>query len=154
GPRLSLNEGNFGTYCVIHSLDEIAAPLRYYLISQELLPRYRPTERPGYLEPAPKNWPGLVRLAPTLNEELDCQRLPLIWGEKRAPRLAARAHDRARLPEFQTTSSDASGEVIDGWTWEATAPLEPHRFNYLLVTFAATGASTGTDSSTVALQFT
>src|SRR5262249_12327331 len=33
GPRGSLNEGHFGTVCVIHSLDGIAAPLRYYLIS-------------------------------------------------------------------------------------------------------------------------
>jgi hypothetical protein len=154
GPPNSLNAGNFGTNCVIHSHDGIAAPLRYYLISQELLPRYRPAEQPGYLEPAPMNWTGLLWLAPSLNEELKCQQLPLVWGEKRAPRLATRTTYRFRLPDFEMTASDTSRKTIAGQSWGLTAPIEPRRINYLLLTFTATGTSTGMAPSTAALQFT
>src|SRR5262249_12096095 len=51
-------------------------------------------------------------------------------------------------------SSDASGEVIAGRMWEATAPLEPRRFNYLYLTLTTTGTSTRAASSAAALQFT
>jgi hypothetical protein len=154
GPDHSLNAGNFATGCVIHSLDGIAAPLRYYLISQELLPRYRPAERRGYLEPAPTNWTGLVWLAPSLNEELNCQRLPLAWGEKRVAGLAVRASDRVDLPEFQTTAPGLSRNGSAGQRWELSVPLEPRRFNYLLLTFTTAGPANDEPSSTAALHFT
>lgn len=150
GPPESLNEGNFGTVCVILSHDGIAAPLRYYIIFQDLLPKYRPTDQPGYLEPAPPDWIGLEQLPKHLNRTLDCQRLPLVWGEQRVPRLGARIGERNRLPKF---SQDES-QPADGFQWELAIPLEPRRFNRLLMTFSASGESSGSGFSTATLQFT
>jgi hypothetical protein len=150
----SLNTGFSGTYSVLNSTDGIAAPLRYYLISQDLLPRYRPTEHPGYLEPTPVNWTGLTHLAPNLNEELRCQRLPLVWGEKRVPRMAARTKHRMNLPEFQTSATAASGNDSARPTWELAVLLKARRFNYLLLTFTTTKNATASVGSTATLQFT
>ncbi len=141
-------------YIVNHNLDGIAPLLRYYLISQDLLQRYRPTEHPGYLEPALMNWTAPTRLAPTLNEPLSCQRLPLVWGEKRVPRMAARTNHRMRLPEFRTVATAASGNDGARPTWELAVLLEPRRFNYLLLTFTTTMNSTAPAASTATLQFT
>lgn len=146
----SLNAPNFATVCAIHSHDEIASPLRYYLISQAILPRYRPTEELGFLERAPADWNGLVELRSDLNESLSCQRLPLVWGEQRAPRLISRIGEKDRLPEFQRRTS---GDTATSQEWELETRLTPRRFNYLFVTFATAGDFTGPDAPTVTLQF-
>lgn len=150
GPLKSLNAGNFGTVCVILSHDGIAAPLRYYIIFQDLLPKYCPAEQPGYLEPAPSDWAGLEQLPEPLNRTLDCQHLPLVWGEQRLPRIGDRTKDRNRLPNF---SQDES-KPADGSSWELAIALEPKRYNRLLLRFSVSSESSISGLSTATLQFT
>jgi hypothetical protein len=150
GPRGSLNQGNFATVCVYLSHDEIAVPLRYYVIFQDLLPRYRPSEQPGYLEPAPPVWRGVDQLPEHLNRAMDCQRLPLVWGERRMPRLASRIKDRMQLPRFsQDESSRAEGNA-----WELVSQFETARYNRLLLSFAVSGELPDSEFAMATLQFT
>ena len=85
-----------------------------------------------------------------LNRAMDCQRLPLVWGERRMPRLASRIKDRMQLPRFsQDESSRAEGNA-----WELVSQFETARYNRLLLSFAVSGELPDSEFAMATLQFT
>ena len=126
-------------------VDSIASPLRYFIVSQYVLRHYRPTEQPGYLEPAEPDFRGLPVIPEDLNGPLRCGRLPLRWGESRLPLLGLRSEQSTALTNWTPTVATQSAVTLtNGATgWRHRGAIDSRAINYLLVSLAARVADRG-----------
>lgn len=151
----TLNASNFATISTTFSHDGIAASLRYYLISHAILPKYRPASEEGFIELAPPEWLGLERLPDHMNEKLECQQLPLAWGERRLSDLSRSTHARWTVPILAERRIDASQKKNTPLNhWEGKFSFTPRQFNYLILTFATTGEPDQDAGPVASLEYT
>lgn len=143
--------------------DRVPNPLRFYVISQFLYSNYRPApesldDPPAtgwqlvwtkgsnsigfhwtFLEPAPAGWQGQESLGPAFKGVLRLDFLPLRWGQKRIPQMAARIQKRQN--SLPWNACDEDGLLIDSDTesaagWRGDCPVSPRVFNYIKIELA------------------
>lgn len=116
-----------------HVIDEIAPPLRYYIMAPWIYAHYRPSKVAGYLERADTGRAMVPDSADTFRLPLDMGRLPYSWGMKRLNQLEP--VEESDLPLAPTDDSTGSGGSS---RWTAVVPPNGSRFNYLLLKLRAT----------------
>lgn len=153
----TLNTTTFAWSDVMNSIDSVAAPLRYHIISQHLFRHYRPSNEPGFLEPASEGWLGLIELPRAFNGHLEMRRLPLTWGETRMLDAAQRSRRKKFLSLWQPIAmSHALGDTaIRTSIWELSGEIHPREWNYLELQLDARWHKPGPpETETLTIEFT
>lgn len=116
-----------------HCVDEIAPPLRYYVMAPWIYAHYRPSTVAGYLERADAGQSMIPDSVDTFRLPLFMGRLPYSWGMKRLNQLEP-------LAESALTITPTADSVGPGGFSRWTAPVPPNgsHFNYLLLKLRAT----------------
>jgi|GEM_PF-6272122 len=118
-------------------IDGISGLLRHYVISTDVLRRYRPEFSNQkfpfgeYAVPAEPDWPGLETVPALLSETQAQGLVPMTWGRLRWPQLQSQVTARQNLTDWKPPQPDhRTGWIVQG-------ALNPREFNYLKVRIAS-----------------
>lgn len=121
-----------------YGVDQIADPLRYYVLAPFLFEKYRPYMEGWLLTPAPAGWPGQWNLPPQFTGPLHLGRLPERWGITRSQKLRAGASANQVLPTFQTMLVESNTDNSKVHALVCHVELKPRQSNYLTFSFSVT----------------